>query len=233
MNKEFLTHLIALVVGASSGALVTKYILDKKYKEQLASETAEIRRYYTLIRKSDGSLGILGDQEVVEVVPSSETEEVEREDGPEMVRLPSKYIPVEDPRDLPETINIFGGNQEVYDLGPELDGPGGDVVSDDPLEGYTRLSGHPYIISQYDFFNTNEDWEKATITYYLGDKVVLDEREYYLTDSDQIIGDRHLNMFGVLSDDPMVVYVRNERLSQDFEIIAMDGKYSDLLGPDE
>lgn len=230
MNLSYLTHAVALLIGASAGALVTKKVLDKKYKEHLAEETAEIRRYYTLLRKSDGSLGIVGDTPIVEEVPS----EVEIEVGPdgELLRLPSQYIPVNDPSDLPETINIFSGNQEVFETGPELDGPDGNPINDDPLQGYVRLTGHPHIISQDDYFGTNEEWEKSTLTYYEGDKVLLDERETPIIDSDRIVGDRHLSMFGVLTSDTEAVYVRNERLSQDFEIILVRGKYSDLLGPD-
>lgn len=100
--------------------------------------------------------------------------------------------------------------------------------------GYERISGEPYIISQESMFNDETDWEKPTLSYYKGDDVLIDERGQRLDDTHRMryVGERHLQMFGVLSEDENIVYVRSPQISSDFEIILEPGNYKDSMYAD-
>ena len=94
------------------------------------------------------------------------------------------------------------------------------------MDGYVRHEGEPYIISQDEMFNTETEWEKPTLSYYEGDDTLVDERNKIMDDRERYVGSRHLSMFGVLSEDENIVYVRSPQISADFEIILEPGKYS-------
>ena len=152
-----------------------------------------------------------------------------------------------------ESGSIFAQAVSEDEVGEEIASPTGVppkkkkvVVTGDenpPLEGddavlaglgYERISGEPYIISQESMFNDETDWEKPTLSYYKGDNVLIDERGQVLDDTHRMryVGERHLQMFGVLSEDENIVYVRSPQISSDFEIILEPGNYKDSMYAD-
>ena len=72
----------------------------------------------------------------------------------------------------------------------------------------------PYVISPEEF-GEFEEYEKISLTYY-ADKVLADE----------IVGEESLNHFGEYEDDS--VFVRNDRLKCDYEILLDQRNYSDV-----
>ena len=151
-----------------------------------------------------------------------------------------------------ESQSIFAKAVSEDEVGEEIASPAGvppkkkKIVTGNenpPLEGddavlaalgYERISGEPYIISQESMFNDETDWEKPTLSYYKGDDVLIDERGQTLDDTHRMryVGDRHLQMFGVLSEDENIVYVRSPQISTDFEIILEPGNYKDSMYAD-
>ncbi len=151
-----------------------------------------------------------------------------------------------------ESQSIFAKAVSEDEVGEEIASPAGvppkkkKIVTGNenpPLEGddavlaalgYERISGEPYVISQDSMFNDEPDWEKPTLSYYRGDDVLIDERGQVLDDTHRMryVGDRHLKMFGVLSEDENIVYVRSPQISSDFEIILEPGNYKDSMYAD-
>jgi hypothetical protein len=84
----------------------------------------------------------------------------------------------------------------------------------------------PYTIGP-DAYNDDMIFDKQTITYYAGnDALVTDEDEVlYINDT---IGRESLDKFGEYEED--TVYVRNEKLGMDYEVVYFDGCY---VSPDE
>ena len=151
-----------------------------------------------------------------------------------------------------ESQSIFAKAVSEDEVGEEIASPAGvppkkkKIVTGNenpPLEGddavlaalgYERISGEPYVISQDSMFNDETDWEKPTLSYYKGDDVLIDERGQKLDDTHRMryVGNRHLQMFGVLSEDENIVYVRSPQISSDFEIILEPGNYKDSMYAD-
>lgn len=149
-----------------------------------------------------------------------------------------------DPVSEESSQSIFDKQVSEDEVGEEIEGPQGqrsksgkkkvivtgnnEPAIDPRLRDYVRRPGEPYVISQADMFNTETEWEKPTLSYYEGDDTLVDERNSILdeTHRQRYVGDRHLSMFGVLSEDENIVYVRSPQISTDFEILLEPGKYS-------
>jgi hypothetical protein len=61
------------------------------------------------------------------------------------------------------------------------------------------------------------------LEYFEEDDVLVDSRDSMIDNKEYMIGENALERFGYLSGDPNVVYVRNERLGMDFEIVKHKG----------
>lgn len=82
----------------------------------------------------------------------------------------------------------------------------------------------PYVITPEEFGDIDE-YERISLTYY-SDKVLTDEDDELIEDVDDIVGLDSLNTFGQYEDDS--VYVRNDRLKCDYEILLDERDYSEI-----
>lgn len=105
-------------------------------------------------------------------------------------------------------------------------------------EGYTNYAGmnaveeeeaetveKPYVISPEEF-GEFDDYEKISLTYY-ADQALADENDELVDDVEDIIGFESLTHFGEYEDDS--VFVRNDRLKCDYEILMDSRLYSDVV----
>ena len=83
----------------------------------------------------------------------------------------------------------------------------------------------PYVISP-DEFGEFYDYSKISLTFF-SDHILTDENYEMVEDIDDIVGVESLNHFGEYEDDS--VFVRNDRLKVDYEILLDQRKYADVL----
>ena len=83
----------------------------------------------------------------------------------------------------------------------------------------------PYVISPEEF-GEFDDYEAIGLTYY-ADQVLTDDDDELIEDIEDTIGFDSLNHFGEYEDDS--VFVRNDRLKCDYEILLDHRKYSDVV----
>lgn len=81
----------------------------------------------------------------------------------------------------------------------------------------------PYVISPDEF---DENGYETETLYYYTDGVLADELDNVIEDADELIGLDSLNTFGQYEDDS--VFVRNDELETDYEILKDCRKYSDV-----
>ena len=81
----------------------------------------------------------------------------------------------------------------------------------------------PHVIEPEEFGEC--DYEEVSLTYY-ADGVLTDEQDNLIEDVDGMVGEDYAEHFGEYEDDS--VFVRNDRLQTDFEILADQRNYSDL-----
>ena len=87
----------------------------------------------------------------------------------------------------------------------------------------------PYTISP-DEFGEFDDYETITLTYY-ADDILADDDDELVDDIDETVGLESLKTFGEYEDD--CVFVRNDRLKADYEILLDTRNYSDVVGEEE
>lgn len=89
-----------------------------------------------------------------------------------------------------------------------------------------RNPAQPYILHREEFHTGDAGHDQSTLTYFAGDDVLCDERDTPVDNRDAMVGDENLEKFGHGSEDPNVVYIRNEPLGIDFEIVRSEGKFA-------
>lgn len=132
---------------------------------------------------------------------------------------------------------------ELEDLDDEED----EEFSEAVISEYTRLTANysnneekggaknmakdPYVISPYDFGELDE-YHQVELTYY-ADGTLEDEDYNIVTDVDELLGAGSLYTFGEYEED--AVFVRNERLQTDFQILKDYRTYEEArsIGPDQ
>ncbi|MCD8158567.1 MAG: hypothetical protein LUD77_06675 [Clostridiales bacterium] len=88
-----------------------------------------------------------------------------------------------------------------------------------------RGDNMPYVISP-DEFSEIEDYETISLTYY-SDDILTDEDDEPVENIDETVGSMFSSYFGEYEDDS--VFVRNDRLKCDYEILLDQRKYSEVL----
>lgn len=85
----------------------------------------------------------------------------------------------------------------------------------------------PHVISPEEFGELEDQgFETISLTYY-ADQVLADDDDRVITNVDDIVGYDSLTHFGEYEDDS--VFVRNERLKCDYEILLDQRTYADVL----
>lgn len=83
-----------------------------------------------------------------------------------------------------------------------------------------------YVISP-EAFDEYENYDVHSLTYY-SDGVLTDEQDNVIDDIDAVVGLESLETFGMYETD--AVYVRNDRLKTDYEILLDMRPYSEVVG---
>lgn len=96
-------------------------------------------------------------------------------------------------------------------------------------ETANRSREAPYVIHIDEFRQNEPEHEQQTLTYYEVDDVLADTHDHTVDDIDKVVGLGSLERWGHGSQDANVVYVRNEVLMLDVEIIRDRGSYADMV----
>lgn len=83
----------------------------------------------------------------------------------------------------------------------------------------------PYVIAPEEFGDL-DDYETISLTYY-ADQILVDDNDQLVEDIQDVVGFESLNSFGEYEDDS--VFVRNDRLKCDYEILLDKRKYSNVI----
>lgn len=209
MNK-----VLAFMLGAGLGSLLTWKIIEKKYKQLAEDEINSVRQYYkSRLAVLADNIQPSNDKPVDKVkmsrndfIAKTTDEEVEKYTG---LLKDSGYTNEEIENLLNDPDVSFehnGDNYEIY------------------LEPHTDKV-QPYVIAPEEY-GDRENFDTKSWTYY-SDFVLVDEEGEIVVDPESIIGDA-LAHFGDYEDDS--VYVRNEGTECDYEILKHEKTFSEVYG---
>lgn len=209
------TAVISAAAGAVGGYMFAVKRLNARYNEQMEEEIARTRvfndqkKFKTpqeaveeLIAKRDAMEAVMEETEV-------STENLER-----IVRH-LRYDQVKDGV-APEAKD----HRNIFDVGPSS-GEDETFAAEVEARDHTK----PYIISDEESMTNDPGHDQITLTWYEGDSVLADDKDEPVEKMQRTIGLENLR-FGHRSNDPNIVYIRNERLTADFTVLRHTGKYS-------
>jgi len=175
-----------------------------------------------------------------------ETEEIEKATEEEFVKNPLTKEEVDDmiekatkrgkrPRNGGEKLKKVPYNQ--FSKGPVSSEKGdlSDLASkyqttlvENAIENHIKA---PHIITAVDYEKTKVGYGQETLMYYEIDDTLTDLSEKLIDNVDELLGPDALVSFGVTSDDPDIVYVRNLKNETDYEVIRLHKSYQqEILG---
>lgn len=245
-----------LVVGGLAGFFVGRQLTAKKFEQILNVEIQSVRDQYQYQYQNRQGMGNTPEFTIIDEVSSEnwadifsetvgETQErillPETEEAKEFVDRLLEYSSTDDVpasevlRALVEgtpTGNLQYHN--VFDDPSTQDSGEEDDENEDDRPIRVRDDG-PYMITFEEFVDDYKDYEKISLSYFEEDDTLIDDKESLIPNVEDIVGSKHLSMFGPdivkYSQDQNIVYVRNNRLKADFEVIHEDGSYSEnVLG---
>lgn len=217
----------AMLGGAGVGYFVADKILETKYREELQGEIEKARVFYqNLYSRED----IVLEAET----PAVEEKHLDEEVVPDLVDAEPKRIvqeavaaakKYEGDDEEPKDTNIFSNPV-----------PPGSAVLDALLAD--RDIEKPYIITKEEYLANADEYEQFAFTWFEGDSVLIKDNDEYdpIDKVDEVAGDDNLLHFGYGSEDPEVVYIRNEVANPPFDLYVTrsQGKYTnEVLGMDE
>lgn len=251
---------VACALGALTAHLITKRVMTAKYEEIITQEVEDARRYYAMRNKAGDfsdpvkvAEKLIHDKydEKVSVYKADEDHISEDDSTPtrtEVRRKTSKPEPEEDMEafekrlineakeeveDVKQRLGIFDEPEEDDSIETEEELITMNVFSENESDSAIERRGSStiYIISSQEFEEGEKDYSQNTLTYFEGDDVLVDERDKPIHHKNSVIGDGNNLLFGEESNDPNVVYIRNEHLEVDFEVCRSRGTFTEeILG---
>lgn len=204
--KEGGLFLLGAAIGLSGGIAIGWGLASKrlrtKYQDLADEEIASMKGHYN--------------------AKAAAAEEREKKPLTEVVEelgykaQPPGHVAYHEVGSEPEKTNVFDLPQpEPAELAEEVD-----------VFQMERDPDVPYIIHKEEYNSTPEGYEQHTLTYFEGDDVLSNERDHIIEDQDEVIGLGNLSKFGIGSGDPNIVYIRNEKLKVDVEVVHSDGRFA-------
>lgn len=223
---------VCLAAGGIGGYFFATKRLKSYYEQLSTEEIADAKEFYANLNKVSVDGSSLSPQDVMEQRHGADAAEALRvyqggdEKGfPEgtpyddlvderQIQKIEKSIKVEKTIssdgavDVKESINVFV--DDTFDI---------------EVEKELRTNTRPYIITHDEYFAAEKDYDTQSLTYYETDDTLCDEHDRPMDEINGTVGDDHLARFGSGSKDKNIVYVRNERLETDYEIVRSPGSY--------
>lgn len=218
-------------VGGGAGYFLAKKHLRDYYQAQAEEQVAQVKEHYDR-RYKEGAFAtpagavealVVAEDEPVKAKPNPRAivEDIlgrEGYVGQAKVEVTDDGLTVE--VEKPDNAsNIFTKSPTELDL--DEDGVPWDLGLPE------RQSDEPYIIHVDEFMSSTYD--QVTLTYFVADDTLVDEREHMVDDIDGLVGQNHLGMFGRGSKDDNIVYIRNEVIMTDFEVIQSESSYAEAV----
>ena len=236
MDRSGLGYLgLGLAAGAAAGALIAFRIAyrkaELKYQEITEQEIAEMRQHYHDKVVAFESANGKADLEEIVKERGYSVEEVSTE--PPMAVTPPRSV-IDSSQDVVDAeAEAHEPEEVVEDSEPEVRNIFEDAKVDDAWdaerERRQRSPLSPYVIHRDEREEFAEHYDDVTFTYYEADDVLCNERDEVVDpdERDRLIGEANLEKFGRGSGDASIVYIRNDKLEMQFEVVRSPNSYAE------
>lgn len=130
-------------------------------------------------------------------------------------------------REHPEEDGYYNPHTEDFNDEEDLDE---EFDNEEKLEALRKAREDkklPYPIDAAEFHNTQQWYEKITLTYFEGNDVLTDDREDPIDNPEELVGTDYKKFFGVIDEsEPDIVMIRNDSNGCDYEICRVPASYA-------
>lgn len=191
--------------GVAAGFSVSIVYLRKKTKKNLTELEEYVEEEISKIRAEYASFNLESETQIDSVDPDQESMNF----------------------DPPEVSEVSHSRRRVFQ---DQNEPSFDNWDYEVELRARALNGNtPYVIHKDEFEDNESGYSQTTLTYYKGDDILTDEHDVPIYNQHTVVGTDL--PFGRGSGDPNVLYVRNERLNAEYEILLDNGRYAvEILG---
>ena len=212
-------YILGMAVGGLTGAVIAYKIAyskaETKYSKIADDEIAEMRKHYQAkIVAAEATAQKLSP---VKKIVAERGYKVPTEEAPPMAVPPPRVVPEDtgDEPEEPEVRNIFKQAEVTHEW-------------DWHAERRKRSPDIPYVI-HYDERFEIEGYAEVTLTYYDGDDVLCNERDEIIDPDNRVnlLGEGWMDRFGHGSNDPSIVYIRNDPLEIMYEVVKSPNYYAE------
>lgn len=223
---------LAGLTGALVGFETARRRLEKKYAERAEQEIDEMRDHFRnqmIAREVKPDLDELG-KKVTDLGYGSEAERDHIENAGERKDQAHARAVVEGPGepntpDVPPAIRNIFETQEAERAETQQDPD--PVAWNYEAEKASREGKHAYVIHADEVGDAEFSFDEITLTYYQGDDVLCDSEDKVVDDQERVVGIDNLDRFGHGSNDPNIVFVRNEAMQLDIEIVRSEKTFAE------
>lgn len=213
-----------LALGGVAGYLLCRRLLLADLDRRLTEEVSKVKSHYNDRAKAFLETGIPSVGRPVPTTVAAD-EDGNGDDGESAVGESTGTEAEVKPADVTTAQDPFEGLPTEEELAEEADLDERNLF----VEAKKRVYGKPRRISLAEFSETPPGTQNITITYYGGDKVLVDEKDEPIRDHHKIVGALTPLSFGGISGDPHICYVRNEELEVDFEVVLDARSYAEAI----
>ena len=200
-NRNVGLNAILFTSGSVIGAIVSWIATKNAYKKKNQEDLESVREFYK--QKEKDIIAQLQKEYGFEIKKEKKETDSPKED----------------------TTRVEGSKIDYTKFYKDLSSdPPDDILAETP-KPILPPEAIPYVIDPEEY-GEDDDYETLTLTYY-SDDVLVDEDDEPVENREEVIGNESLKRFGEFEAD--AVFVRNERLKCDYEILRDNRKYSDIL----
>lgn len=226
MDTRIIIGAASAVIGAGIGALVTWRLLKAHYEEITQDEIDSVKLHYAKLFKEGEHADLEGLVAKYKTKVNRLGYSGEKSDDSNVTDEEAESVD-DTPSNSDEETDDDDDNDETYD---------DDLKEPDEVRNIWRFAkDHPhpedeaYVITFDQYNDEHDDYDKGDLTYYEGDDILVDSQESPIDDVEGLIGPDALTRFGDGSKSRDIVYVRNDRISMDFEISRDERSYTEHI----
>lgn len=222
---------VSASIGATVAVYLTRRILKTKYERLIGEELQEAKAFYQK-RFKEGDYAdptLLAEQISDDNVAEEYAAETEMVKEAVDILGKQKYVSYDKVETVGDPSAVVAHSDVTIQQTNVFVTHAGDEEFDLDTEEAKKQQGKPYIITQEQFLENEDEYTQTTLTWYEGDNTLVDDRDQAVRNFVPIIGEDNLS-FGYGSRDANSVYIRNDRFKADYEVVLSDASYAQHLG---
>lgn len=219
----------SLVVGAVAGYFASNRVLKAKYEAIANEEIREARARYAMMHKKDefetpekAVKALIPEDDGSIVVKEAVEADPDRVYVGEVAAVGKALVDygAASANNVATEEQVMSTIQSIFDSS--------DPTWDYDVEIQDRDGRDVYVISREEFTQSDAGYDSVTCAYFAKDGILVDSEDEPVEDEEERVGNA-LTRFGQGSGNPSIVYVRNNILELDLEIVKNEDSYSEAV----